>query len=197
MKFSAFAPFTLLLLVPSIQANLVNVNNETEFNEHVLQCGKPCIVKFAADWCGVCQGVKQPYEELANESDLGHVQFVHVNVDQAPELSKQQGVVGIPTFIFIFEGNKLDEQVGVQDMDSFKQNMRENIDKKFPKATETNIDTNKSDRDRLEEYKNQKDREAQAHNILDSIIDFVKWIALSIIEAIQYVIDAFRNLFSK
>jgi len=197
MKISQIASLSLLLLAPYSLAKLVNVSNDAEFDEHVLQSDKPCVVKFAADWCGVCQGVKKPFEELADEEDLGHVQFVHVDIDQASDLSKKHGVVGVPTFIFIIEGNKIDEQVGVQDMDAFKGDMREDVNKKFPKTIETNIDANKSDRDRLEEYKNQKDREAQAHNILDSIIDFIKWIALSIIVAFQYVIDAIKGLFNR
>jgi thioredoxin 1 len=197
MKNSLVASLSLLLLAPSAHAKLVNVSNDAEYNEQVLQSEKPCVVKFAADWCGVCQGVKKPYEELADEEDLGHVQFVHVDVDQASDLSKKHGVVGVPTFIFIIDGNKIDEQVGVQDMDGFKGNMREDLNKKFPKTIETNIDAQKSDKDRLEEAVKKQEREAQAQNILDTIIDFIKWIAISIIVAIQYVIDAIKGLFNK
>lgn len=197
MKNSLATSLSLLLLAPYAHAKIVNVSNDAEYNEQVLQSEKPCVVKFAADWCGVCQGVKKPYEELADEEDLDHVQFVHVDIDQASDLSKKHGVVGVPTFIFIIEGNKIDEQVGVQDMDAFKGNMREDVYKKFPKTTETNIDAQKSDKDRLEEAVEKQEREAQAHNILDSIIDFIKWIAISIIVAIQYVIDVIKGLFSK
>lgn len=197
MKNSLATSLSLLLLAPYAHAKIVNVSNDAEYNEQVLQSEKPCVVKFAADWCGVCQGVKKPYEELADEEDLDHVQFVHVDIDQASDLSKKHGVVGVPTFIFIIEGNKIDEQVGVQDMDAFKGNMREDVYKKFPKTTETNIDAQKSDKDRLEEAVEKQEREAQAHNILDTIIDFIKWIAISIIIAIQYIIDAIKGLFSK
>jgi thioredoxin 1 len=197
MKNSLFTSLSLLLLAPYSHAKLVNVSNETEYNEQVLQCKKPCVVKFAADWCGVCQGVKKPYEELADEEDLGHVQFVQVNIDQASDLSKKNGVVGVPTFIFIIEGNKIDEQVGVQDMDAFKGNMREDVYKKFPKTTQTNIDAQKSDKDRLEEAVKKQEREAQAQNIFDTIIDFIKWIGISIIMAIQYAVDAIKGLFAK
>lgn len=181
----------LIFIAPYVKAELIIVTNEDEFNNHVLQCDKPCIVKFAADWCGVCQGVKKPFEELAEDKDLDNIQFVRINIDDAAELSKKHEIGGVPTFIFIVDGNKVDQEVGVQNVENFKDNMRQNLQKRFPKTIQTNIDANADQKQSPEE------RKAQAEGVLDTILNFLRWLAISIIEAFMYLIDAIKGAFQK
>lgn len=191
MKISVFASLPLLLLASNLHATLVNVGNENEYNELVLKCDKPCVIKFAADWCGVCQGVKKPYEELSEEEDLSHVQFVHVNIDEAQDLTKKQGVVGVPTFIYVTQGEKVGEEVGVQDMDTFKDTMRANLDKHFQN---TEI---KQQSEQAAEPERSPIQEVKDEGIFEKIISLLKQFINFVIGLIKYMVDAIKGLFTK
>jgi len=194
----------LILLASSAQAAVITIANEADYNTQVVKSGKPTIVKFAAEWCGVCKGVKKPFEELSKEDEFAHVQFVHVNIDAAKSLSDKHNVAGIPTFIYVAKGNKVKEDVGVSDIGSFKENVRGNLRKHFPKA-QTSVDAD-LDSASLEEVPaqqadaeilKQENEKVKAQGILDTIVNFFRWLVLSIITAIQYIIDAIKGLFSR
>lgn len=187
----------LLLGASYAQAELVTVLNEAEFEDAVTRSHKPCLVKFAADWCGVCKGVKKPYEELANEPEFAYVRFIQIDIDQAKDLTTKNGVEGVPTFIFINNGTKVDEQVGVQDMANFKEQMKTKLKKHYPQNMQTSIDTEQTDQERLQEAMQEQEQRAKAEGIFNTIVAFIKWVIISIIQAVMYIVNGIKDFFNK
>ena len=90
---------------------LNKVNNET-FKQQVLENEKVVLVDFYADWCGPCKMLAPIVEQIAAENE--QVAVFKLNVDEAPELAMQFGVMSIPTLI-VFKGGKVaNKTVGVQ-----------------------------------------------------------------------------------
>lgn len=83
--------------------------DQNSFQKSILDSTKPVLVDFWAPWCGPCRAVAPIVEELAKEYS-GKAGFAKVNVDEAPLLASQYGVMSIPT-IMIFKGGKPAEQV--------------------------------------------------------------------------------------
>lgn len=125
-----------LLLLGAISlsalANVIEVSTVTEYDQKVNNSKKPAIVKFAADWCSICQGSEKPFKEVAQEKEFKNVNFVNVNIGKAKEVSEKNGIVGVPTFFYVAQGKKISQEVGVENMDTFKEDIRNNIREKLP-----------------------------------------------------------------
>ena len=86
------------------------------FDAEVMNSDVPVLIDFYADWCGPCQMMGPVVKELASEYD-GRVKVGKVNVDQQPELAQKYGVMSIPYFAFIKEGNLYDDVLGAVSKD--------------------------------------------------------------------------------
>lgn len=93
--------------------------NDSQFDSEVLKSATPTVVDFWAPWCGPCRIVGPILEELATEL-AGAVQFVKVNVDDNQELASRYGIQGIPTLLFVKDGEIVDGQVGAVPKDVLK-----------------------------------------------------------------------------
>lgn len=81
------------------------------FETTVLKAKIPVIVDFWAPWCGPCKMVAPILDKLAQEY-AGKVLITKVNTDENPEWAGKFGVQGIPTMLFLSDGNVLHRQVG-------------------------------------------------------------------------------------
>lgn len=68
------------------------------------------LVDFYADWCGPCK-MLAPELEKAD----GDISVVKVNVDEFDDLSRQYGVMSIPTLILFENGKPIKQTVGFMD----------------------------------------------------------------------------------
>ena len=86
------------------------VKTAAELDEAV-KAGK-VLVDFWATWCGPCMMMGQKIERELLPAHP-EVSVVKVNVDEAPELAAQFGVMSIPALFCFKNGQKAAEFVGV------------------------------------------------------------------------------------
>jgi thioredoxin 1 len=84
---------------------------DAEFDNKVLKSPTTVIVDFWAPWCGPCRMVAPVLEKLAQEYD-GKLIVAKVNTDDNPEWAMRYGVQGIPTMLFVRDGQIVDRIVG-------------------------------------------------------------------------------------
>ncbi len=85
--------------------------SDAEFQDKVLNSSTPVIVDFWAPWCGPCRMVAPILEELAKEYE-GKLVVAKVNTDENPQWAMKYGVQGIPTMLFVKNGELVDRMVG-------------------------------------------------------------------------------------
>jgi thioredoxin 1 len=84
---------------------------DAAFEKVVLQSGLPVIVDFWAPWCGPCRMVAPILDKIAAEQ-AGKLLVAKVNTDENAQWAMQYGVQGIPTMLFIANGEVVHKQVG-------------------------------------------------------------------------------------
>lgn len=90
-----------------------------DFERVVERSALPVLVDLWAPWCGPCRAVAPALEQLAAER-AGSVRVVKVNVDEAPGVSAQLGVQGIPTMVLFADGAETSRQVGALPLDGIR-----------------------------------------------------------------------------
>ena len=88
----------------------ISVNDEN-FDQLVINSGKPAMVDFWAEWCGPCKMMLPIVEEISEEYG-DKVTIAKVDVDSCQNLAMRFGIRSIPTILFIKDGNVIDKQVG-------------------------------------------------------------------------------------
>ena len=87
--------------------------------EQLKQSTKPVVIDFHATWCGPCKILSPILEELQEEME--EVEFVKLDVDQFPEISGANQVMGVPTVVIIKDGEVKDRFVGVKPKETIKE----------------------------------------------------------------------------
>jgi thioredoxin 1 len=94
--------------------------SDAAFEKVVLHSPVPVLVDFWAPWCGPCRMVAPVLEKLAGEY-AGQVVIAKVNTDDNAQYAMQYGVQGIPTLLFVRDGQEVDRIVGAAPYPMIKQ----------------------------------------------------------------------------
>ena len=82
------------------------------FEAEVMNCDKPVLIDFYADWCGPCRMVAPIVAEIAEEHP--EYKICKVNVDEEGTLAEKFEVMSIPTLFVIKDGKVADQSVGAR-----------------------------------------------------------------------------------
>jgi thioredoxin 1 len=77
------------------------------------------VVKFSATWCGPCKAYAPIFEE-ATEGVSG-VAFHKLDADDHSDILAKYGVRGVPTTLFIKDGEVIETKVGIQTKETLKE----------------------------------------------------------------------------
>ena len=99
--------------------------NQQQFNE-LISGSKPVVCDFFATWCGPCK-MLAPVLEKVSQDYADRAEFVKVDVDEAPALAAQYGVMSIP-FVAVFKGGDIAaKSVGFMPEGEVRQFLDENL----------------------------------------------------------------------
>lgn len=82
--------------------------SDQNFNEEIKQ--GLVLVDFYATWCGPCKMMHPIIDEISNIYQ--DIKIIKVDVDRHEDISRQYGIMSIPTIILFKEGNVAEKNVG-------------------------------------------------------------------------------------
>jgi thioredoxin 2 len=78
----------------------------------------PVLADFYSETCGPCHMMHPIVERLAARR-AGDLAVVRINVEFHPELAREFGITGVPTFVIVHKGAERGRTVGAMDESSF------------------------------------------------------------------------------
>ncbi len=90
--------------------NISHITDES-FEAEVLQCDRPVLVDYWAEWCGPCKMIAPILDEIAQEY-AGKLKIAKLNIDDNPSTPPKYGIRGIPTLMIFKDGDVEATKVG-------------------------------------------------------------------------------------
>ena len=92
---------------------IIHLEDESKFKELIKE--DKILVDFFATWCGPCKMLAPILEKV--ESDI---KVIKVDTDEFDELSREYGVMSIPTVVLIEKGKEVKRNIGFIDKDNLE-----------------------------------------------------------------------------
>lgn len=84
------------------------------------------LLDFYADWCGPCKIMEPILEEL--EKELGDkIKITKIDVDQEPQSAAKYGVLSIPTYLVLKEGQEVERTIGAVPKERLKDKIKAHL----------------------------------------------------------------------
>ena len=93
---------------------IIHLEDEKQFKE-LTKTENKILVDFFANWCGPCKMLAPVLEKV--ESD---VKVVKVDTDEFEDLSREYGVMSIPTLVLLEKGKEVKRNIGFIDKNSLE-----------------------------------------------------------------------------
>lgn len=201
----ALAVLVSSFAVQNVCAKMMDVQSAEELLGVIAE-GGPVVVKFHANWCGACRGVKEAYDTLGQAGDLGMVTFAQVDVDKVRDIPGHAPVTALPTFRYYQGGEQKKQVVGAaRNFDESVRTILQNelgIEGVGPKMVETEKpaaprpegDMRKPVKAMKKEAAPAQDQ-ASAGGIMEQILGIVSSILKIIQDLINAIVSAIGGLF--
>ena len=98
--------------------------DERRFRE-LISGEKPVLVDFSAPWCGYCRRIGPAIDKLAKDRE--DVVIVKINIDEEPDLARQENIEVIPTLVLYKEGFDLGSIVAPESKARIEEFLAENL----------------------------------------------------------------------
>lgn len=92
---------------------MTHLENSNDFNELVKE--GDVLVDFFATWCGPCQMLGPVLEDI--EEHVERIKVVKVDIDEFEDLTKEHGILSVPTMEVYKDGKLVRKEVGFHSMD--------------------------------------------------------------------------------
>ncbi|WP_223067636.1 thioredoxin family protein [Paenibacillus caui] len=84
---------------------MIKVTTAEQFRELTASAGITVAV-FKADWCGDCKFI-DPFMPEVEEQYKDRLTLIQIDVDELEEISQEQRIMGIPSFVAYGDGREL------------------------------------------------------------------------------------------
>ena len=91
---------------------------ESDFKKVAVESKKKVLVDCYAEWCGPCKMLGPIIDSLSEEVE--DYEFYKLNVDDAEEVSREYGIMSIPTLLVFNNGELVDKSVGLLPKEEIK-----------------------------------------------------------------------------
>ncbi|MFX1302863.1 MAG: thioredoxin [Promethearchaeota archaeon] len=109
-----------LLKHEAMPKSIIEIHAPDDFNKILKNYpDKIIIIDFWAVWCGPCMFFAPIFKKLQNEFQKDFI-FVKVNVDENGAIAMKYGITGIPTTLFIKNGEVVNKIVGAMNYEGMK-----------------------------------------------------------------------------
>lgn len=129
--------FTLLIValivtpINSYAKGLREIESLTEYQEVLDAAGdKMVVVRVSSEHCGPCHASKPALKKISEMDDYKDVIFIIGDTDDVQGLSKKYNITGVPTTLFIINGEEVDRVRGSIE----KGELMDRIDRNLPKV---------------------------------------------------------------
>ena len=100
-------------------------NIDAKQYEELILGSKPVMVDFWAPWCTYCRRIEPALEKLADSRE--DILIVKINIDEEPDLARQERIEVIPTLVVYQNGYDLGSVVAPDSRRSIEEFLEETL----------------------------------------------------------------------